>query len=187
MVTKLRRRTTPLVAVLFMLFGVAWAQGMLAEAVTTGIITGNLGGEETSWRTVELDSGEAQLHTSTLTVLMDILYTYTLQGHQDDQLVEGAVAISFVSYSAPLADCPCELTGEITYWTTTSAFRDLYTTAEATITVLEAEEVDVGVWRVVGTAEGQLDYFESLTTGEPTGEPMDVSLEFSVDRVVLQD
>ena len=52
---------------------------------------------------------------------MDILYTYTLRGIQDDQLVEGAVAIASPT-PAPLADCPCELTGEITYWTTTSAF-----------------------------------------------------------------
>ena len=187
MLTKLRRRTAPLIAVLFTLFGVVWAQGMFADATTTGIITGSLGGEETTWRTVELDNGEAQINTATLTLFMDILHTYTLQGHQDDQMVEGAVAISFVSYSAPLADCPCELTGEITYWTTTSAFRDLYTTDVATITVLEAEEVDVGVWRVGGTADGQLEYYESLTTGEPTGETMAVSLEFSIDRVVLQD
>lgn len=112
MFAKLRRRTAPLLAMLFTLFGVVWAQGILAEATTTGIITGSVGGEEATWQTIELESDEAQIHSATLSVFMDIMHTYTLQGHQNGEMVKGAVAISFVSYSAPLVDCPCELTGE---------------------------------------------------------------------------
>lgn len=187
MFTKLWRHSAPLTAVLVMLFGVVWAQGPFADAVTTGTITGSLGDEEATWRTVELDTGGAPHNSATLTVLMDTLHTYTLQGHQNDQMVRGAVAINFSSFAGPLIDCPCELEGEITYWTTTSAFRDLYTSTEAVITVLETEEVEAGVWRLVGTAAGQLDHYESLMTGEPTGQSLAVNLEFAIDRVVLQD
>ncbi len=182
---KNHKRRAILIAALFgLLLPGAGAQGLFTDAERTGTITGTVDGIQMEWRTVETDTAEGPQGTANYIVMMDTMYEYTLQGHQGDNLVEGAIAIVFSSFTGPVANCPCQLTGEINYWSTSSTFNDLYLTTDAVITVQEAEEIAEGVWRLVGTAEGQLDYYESLMRPEPSGEPITVTVEFSVDRVL---
>lgn len=161
----------------------AAAQGSLADAETTGTISGTFDGSELQWQTLEMDMGDDTQSTATFSVVMDMFHNYSLQGHQDRSLIEGTVAINFSSFTGPLSDCPCELQGEITYWPTTSMFDDVYMAQDAVITVLEAEELADGVLRLVGTAQGQLDFHASIMSQEATGEPVAIMLEFAVDRV----
>jgi len=177
------RRAVLTAALFTLLLPAAGAQGLFRDAEQTGTITGTVDGVQMEWRTVETDTEEGPQGSAHYVVMLGTMYDYTLQGHQGDSLVEGAIAIVFSSFTGPVADCPCQLTGEINYWTTSSAFNDLYLTTDAVITVHEAEEVSEGIWRLVGTAEGQLDYYESLMRPEPSGEPVPVMLEFEIDRV----
>src|SRR5690606_25043945 len=122
----------------------AVAQGVLEGAEQTGVIAGVLDGAELQWRTLAIDTEEGTQNTANYDVFMERFYSFTLQGHQGTSLIEGTLSISFTSLGGPLTDCPCDITGEIMYWTTTSMFNDVYMAEDAVITVLEFEELSDG-------------------------------------------
>ena len=180
------RRILLTLLLLGLLLPAAGAQGALAGAAATGTITGTVDGSALQWNTLEIDVEGEKQNTATYNVMMDMFYNFSLQGHQDGRLIEGAVSIDFSSFSGPLVACPCEFTGDIMYWTTTAMFDDVYLANEAVITVLEAEELPNGGLRLVGTAEGQLDFHANLMSQEePAGDPVAITLEFSIDKVTL--
>ena len=144
-------------------------------------------GSELTWHTYGLESAEGQQNTATYTGFMDMFESFTVQGNQGTSLVEGAISITFSSFTGPLVDCPCEFEGDITYWTSTSMFGNVLTGSEASIIVLEAEQLGDGTYRLSGTAEGELLLYESVTNPEPSGDPVTATLSFTVDRVVLEE
>lgn len=172
---------------LFALAPAVSAQGTLDRATTTGTISGALDGAELEWRTLELEGEDGLQNTANYDVMMDMIYNYTLQGHMEGAYTEGALAIAFSSFSGPLVDCPCEFTGEILHWTTSSMFRNVYADYEAVITVVAAELLEGGALRLVGTATGQLEFYESAMNPEPSGDAVSVSLEFEIERATLEE
>lgn len=188
--SNMKRETTLRLALLSLillglLIPAAAAQASLDSAEPTGVITGTLGGAELQWQTLAIDTpGEVQ-STATYSILMDRFYNYSLQGHQGSSLIEGAVTIAFSSVTGAFTDCPCELEGEIMYWTTTAMFEDVYLAQDAIITILEVEELAEDVLRLVGTAEGQLNFYPNLMNQEQTDETAEIQLEFSVNQVNL--
>lgn len=170
------------------LFGsAASAQALFDGAEVTGSIHGTLGGTELAWQTYELAVPDGTQSTANYTVFMEVIHSYSLQGHADGNLVEGAVSIAFDTFGGPLTDCPCQLSGEINYWTTSSMFNKLYVAEDATIAVLEAELLPDGAYRLAGTAEADLIYYENLFSPEASGDPVPIQLEFSIDRVTLEE
>lgn len=181
-----RRSLTFIIIALVALLPAAAAQAWLDGAEVTGSISGTLDGTEFEWHSYLLDTPEGEQSTASYNTMMDRLYNFTIEGKQGDNWVEGGVAIVFASFGGPFADCPCEFEGEVTYWTTTSIFADIMIDSEAAITITEAELLSDGSYRLAGTAEAQLLYYESLMRPEPSGEPVPVALEFTVDRMMPQ-
>lgn len=178
---------TQLLLALILFGSAAYAQALFDGAEVTGNIHGTLGETELTWNTYELPVPDGTQSTATYTVFMETIHSYTLQGHADGNLVEGALSIAFNTFGGPLADCPCQLSGEINYWTTSSMFNKLYVAGDAVIAVLEAELLPDGAYRLAGTAEADLIYYENLFSPEASGDPVPIQLEFSIDRVTPEE
>lgn len=170
------------VLLLLALLPAALAQDVLA-AETTGTIRGTMGGDAFEWRTVAFEVPDGEHNTASYTVFMDTLYSYTLQGHQGAGYVEGAVAITFSSFGGPLSGCPCEVQGDVTFWTTTSMFNEIYLAEDIVITIHEAEELADGAHRLVGSVSGVLQFYEGIMLGPVEGDTVEFELVFEVDRV----
>ncbi len=66
-------------------------------------------------------------------------------------------------------------------------FNKLYVAEDAAIAVLEAELLPDGAYRLAGTAEADLIYYENLFSPEASGDPVPIQLEFSIDRVTPEE
>ena len=162
----------------------------VAEAPTSGTMTGTVNGEETEWRTVVLTTPDGEQNTASFT-RMEMgpltLFDFTLQGHQGNDYVKHALALSFgVFDEADLADCPCTIgDATATYWTTDSMFGQLYAGPVSLVIEAATKHAD-DHYSLEGTFAGSLVYMESAGNVDED-DLLEVDVSFGIERVDAED
>lgn len=176
-------------ALCFFALGSAFAQSV-AEAPASGTMKGTLDGVETEWRTVVLEVPDGEQNTASFTRLAIgpvTLFDFTIQGHQGNEYVKNALALSFgVMNEAELADCPCEIRdATASYWTTESMFGKLYG-GPVTLVIEKAVKLDDDHYSLEGSFSGSLVFMESAGNVDED-DILEVDVTFAIERVDGQD
>ena len=158
--------------------------GRASAQEVTGTLTGTVDGEEANWVTFILDTDEGPHSSATWNLLMDRIFTLSIQGHRGARFhVEGAIAVSIAEPSIP-SECPCSFdNAEIFYWTSSSMLSDVYTSAGNSLTLTSLERLDDGTFSAQGTFSGTLMY-QASPTSEPDAErTIEVEGAFDVQQI----
>lgn len=169
--------------------GFALAQNV-AEAETTGTITGTLNGEEFAWRTVLFDTPDGDQNTASynrMSMGPITLFDFSLQGHFEDKFSEKAIVLEFAVFNEDdLLNCPCTFDdGGAMFFTTASMFGKVYV-ADGTLTLEMVEKLDDDTYAMSGTFVGEGVFMESAGNVDEENI-MEFNINFSIDRVSAVD
>lgn len=156
----------------------------LAQAtVITGTLSGTVGDETFTWNTLGTEV-EGEFQNTASWVSIGTFYSLSLQGHVGESFsVEDTLDITMTLYSVP-ENCPCTVTeADITYWTSSSMFDDVYIAEAAEVTLESFELVDDETFAVSGSLSVTLLFQESMTADLDESQTLELSGSFDIERV----
>lgn len=134
-----------------------------------GTVEGTLADEERTW--YALDYGEGEPTASVMDFGFGLLSISIVANPEQRFMVEGALSIDIGVMGA--LECPCVFEdADVTYWSSTSMFSDLYVSDEpgwARVTITRWEQLADGLYALEGEVEAELVYLAGITAN-PDGE-----------------
>lgn len=170
----------------FVVLALAVVGTAFGQARVTGSVSATLGGEERTWNTLALPTDEGTQGTATWSSIMGTVLTVSIQAHAEPRYaIEHAISIEVTTSGTMPPACPCTFhDATLTYWSTGSMFRDVYSDDAASVVIDAFEPNGDGTYRVAGSFVGTLAYHASVQAEPDTSRTLPIEGRFEVDALM---